>query len=351
MFNMFDLSFPALVEGGLGNSVICAGEKHESCQIFMPTGFDCLDLIRMWFAEASAVSRGRRMRGVLPTQIDRDRKGHLGCVAGWVMVRGKEGVHLHDCANFPLEERTRTRMFKISPENWWRCIHAEYWKGTRGVFVVSPASLGLWAERLFTLLHAVDATVDLQDYKRYVKDRNAGLVSADLRAMPGGADLFGMFPPDFVDRMSFVKWDKHSADGLADEGSAANFELDMESCPKRTKETLIRWIKNEFRRNRMPVLLMPQSQGGVAVATVEPGDDVGAQLSNLAKLARIKGKTLDYVLFSTSPELLRDCGPMRLSRREYRSVLKGVDQVLLGVCKGTAWVCFPVRQEKDRDRR
>lgn len=114
---------------------------------------------------------GRRRRGVLPTQIDRDRKGRLGCVAGWVMVRGKEGVLLHDCANFPLEEQTQTRMFKTSPENWWRCIRAEHWKGTCGVFVVSPASLGLWAERLFTLLHAVDATVDLQDYKRSVKER------------------------------------------------------------------------------------------------------------------------------------------------------------------------------------
>lgn len=58
--DMFDLSFPALVERGLGNSVICSGAKHESCQIFVPPGFECLDLIRMWLAEASAVSRGAK---------------------------------------------------------------------------------------------------------------------------------------------------------------------------------------------------------------------------------------------------------------------------------------------------
>lgn len=77
MFKMFDLSFPALVEGGLGNSVICAGEKHESCQIFMPPGFDGLDLIRMWFAEASAVSRGEECAGCFRRKSTATARGIL----------------------------------------------------------------------------------------------------------------------------------------------------------------------------------------------------------------------------------------------------------------------------------
>lgn len=342
---MFDISFPAMVKGGMGNSVICANGKHESCQIFIPNGFECLDLVRRWLAEASAVSQGRRRRGVLPTQIGRNRDGRFGCVAGWVMVRDKKGVHLYDCANCHFEGRVQARMFENSPENWWRCIRAGTRKGDGGVFVISPSSLGAWAERLVTLLHAIDATVDLLDYKQSVKNRNAELVSADLRGMPGGADLFAVFPSDFVDRMLFVMNSKHSADGIADDVFAGDSEFDMGSYPKRSKETLIRWIKREFRRNNSVVFLVPQDQKGVTVVSLKQDEDIGAKLSVAIKVAQIKNKTLDCVLFSTKsilPKLMLKSGPTHLTQEEFRQLLMGGESVLMGVSQGESWVELPI---------
>lgn len=338
---MFDLSFPVMISKQLGNSVLCNDEEHESCQIFLPKKFCVLDLVRMWFHEAKSISSRRRMRAVLPTQVDYDRDGRLGCVAAWIVICDEESAHLYDCANFPFKESSKT--FGRQPNEWWNVIGVERRKGDAGVYQVPLISLKQWANRLFTLLHAADSTIELMKKCREVRVRNAKMIAEDLKQLSGGEKLLKTFPKDFMNRISFIRKSGRGEETVIVAGDAGAYELDEELLPKRSVGELKEWVKGEFRHNKSVFFLLRSSAACASVFMIKCEENLDSILRDVLNDAKLSGRVLDYVAFSVRGELLEmdDGGnPKCLDSKKFWRLLKGVGSILMGTCKGCAWIEF-----------
>ena len=342
---MFDLMIPTMINATYGNSVITFGVGHESCHIHLADGMGVLDLIRMWHEEAKAISCHKRKRGVLPTEIGRDVEGRLGCISGWVLVRDNEHVHIYDCAHIMLPESPET--FEASPQNWWRCIKSSRLKNDVGIIAVPISWLAQWSDRLFTLLNSLDATTDLMEFNQETMRRNFRVLSAALGNVAGGKELVSMFPPDCMRHMVVFLKSGRKGRVLQLASDASRFEFERKLSQDRGVGEFACWTRQQFRRGGIVAFLDARGKGrrNVAVFTLKPCDNLAKVLPALLSGSHLGNEIVDCIALGIRCDLsvLERCnGWTTLSASQFRHFLKNAFCVLLGVCKGTAWVQFPL---------
>lgn len=342
---MFDISIPLMGDGNCGTSVVNFGADYEAFNVYKSEDVKLVDFVRIWQTEADAISRGRRKRGVLPSNIQRDRQGRLGCCAGWLLIREKGVVHVHDqTIGFAWSDDT----FGVLPQNWWRCVSPKY-MGLPGLKKIPVSALHEWSGRLRDLLYALDLSIDCEKYNLEIRETNAGIVKTIINSLPGGNAFYKIFPSDHMEQLGLIgrTCGRHPEVTIGDDGAFYRFD-GLELWPRRDMEQLVWWIEMAFRRGEMVVFLDPHGNTGkgVPLFVLKPGDEIGGVLSAVLEKSRIDSDAIDHVAFCARgvlPDAPLSSGHVILPKVRYRCLLKDADRVLLGICKRTAWAEFPLR--------
>ena len=340
---MFDLSIPLMTDQNSGASVICMGNYSEVATIHKE---DCVridDFVKFWHMEASAIARGARKRGILPTSIVRDGKGRFGCNAGWILIRQGDRVHVYDCSRgFLGDYETCERQ----PSDWWRCIRHRSGKGDKGLRTVPVSSIRDWSERLELFLNATEVMSENAKWYREVRERNSAILADVLGSVDGGMELLSAFPADYMERFRYVIKDTSSHSiGIGKEAGSDSFD-GLEVMPSRSVDELVWWINNVlYFDGGNVVFLMPRRDGtkGVRVMMLRPNDDIENAFPKILAETHLEGKAVDYVVFGTKCDLPKSahCGnPAVLAKKAFLRLLNGVGHVLIGVKNGSAWVEF-----------
>ena len=168
----------------------------------MGEGVEPVDFIKLWGWETNAICRGKRQRGILPTQIERNNVGRWGCTAGWLLFRIGDEIMIWDAATIGFKECRRT--FDLSPMNWWKCVPVgqqrlkSVWRKT------TVASLMAWYDRVLTLQLATVSTHELAYEESKTRMRNKQIVTRALHRFQGGRDLCSIFPVNYIGRMNLI---------------------------------------------------------------------------------------------------------------------------------------------------
>jgi len=341
---MFDITIPMMADENCGASQIIFGEDYEAFSIYKSEDVKIADFVRIWQAEASSISRGRRKRGILPRSIVRDRAGRLGCSACWALFREKDLVHVHDLGIGYLGD---VETFGTSSGNWWRCLSKSYGKWT-GLKTISVESLQEFSERQQNLLHAFDLAADEVVYNQEIKNGNSVLLDGVLKCLSGGSDLYARFPSDYMEHIGLITRHRGRNREIQVSEGAATYQFDgLKIFPHRDIEELAWWVRMAFQHNDVVVFLSSKGNTGtrVPVFVLKPDDNIADVLPVVLEKTRIDNEGVDYVAFcarSELPEVLCNKGHVVLTMAKYRMLLEGVNRVLLGVCKGSAWAEFPL---------
>ena len=344
---MFDIWPPVKVKGKYGNSIIRVGNYHESCQTYMDDGVAPEDFVRLWLSESIEICRGRRKRGILATQIERNHEGKLGCVAGWLIFRIGDSIAIRDGASIGFKECART--FDLPPKDWWRCIRANKQRLDHAWKKVSGAAFRDWCGHLQTLANAMKDTNELVEDELQMKIRNRRNMSLNLNKISGGPELQTRFPADLMDQIRFVcKGVRRHEHKIA--GAAGAYDFTKKLYPERNEEMLAWWMRWQFSRGAAAIVILNPNgalESGVPVHIVHGRDITGADISCFSTRARIAAKAIDRVAFSAMqlPDRLASVKDAVCPLHQFKRLLKSAAEVILGVCDGTAWATFPLNKE------
>ena len=341
---MFYLTPPLMHDAYVGNSIISNDDRTDWCLIRLCDGFTVDNLIGLWRNEADAIFRKRRLKGFLPTQIRRDRSGRLGAVRGIGIVRIKEYVYAFD-------EGELRQTFLQPPHVWWKCIdyRGQIAHNDLNIGPISVASFASWVDALDVLQHAKDVTIDTFRFYHACVGRNYDLVGRCIEVIAGGNELLSIFPPDCISRMECISRYGSGKQKIEINGDIGHCDFCEETYPPRDLKELIWWIDMVFQSGDMVAFLDPHGKAGkgVPIFILKPGDDVASVLPDLLEKSRIDSEAVDHVAFSACcdlPELSQCNGHAVLTKARYRHLLKGANRVLMGVCKGSTWAEFPLRE-------
>ena len=341
---MFDLWPPVKVIGKYGDSVIRVNDCYESCQMYMDDGVSPVDFLRLWKMESSAICSGRRKRGILATQIERNQEGKWGCVAGWLVFRIDDHIAIYDGASIGFKESGKT--FGVIPKDWWRYIRVKRQRLDHAWKKVSVAAFKVWNDRIATLLSATVSTYELNEEECKTKSRNMRIVERAMYEIQGGREIFRLFPSDYMDRMLLIE--KTLGHGSCDMGGPAGVhEFDKQLSLCRNVDMLAGWAKRLLTSLGGGALIflnhINNDRKHVMVSVFRPNVDDEVRLLEILKCVRVLLQGIDYVAFvaTTIPDGCRDeCLSITMTIPRFRCLLGAATNVLLGICNGTAWATF-----------
>ena len=336
---MFDLTPPVFVSKCYGNSIIRIGSHFESCQIYKDKAMSPCDFVKLWLGESSSLCRHMRKLGLLATQVERDEKGRLGCIAGWILLVDDDIVVVHD-ATIGLKEFEYT--FEYPPDEWWRCIKANR-SWLRSDWRMSLKDLIAWNEILNALSHSMVFTKQLIEEERRAVSTNRRLVGTTLSVIQGGSDLYAIFPRDYMKRMRFIGSSVYTDFcGLGGWAGVQSFRSEVAPC--RSVRALSLWVRSQTSIGNGTLVFLRQVSGeGIYCSHVRVKDANEEVLQQMVDDVKLPFQAVDVVAFLTRGNFRGSfSGSGRITKDSFGELLGRATNVILGVCNGTAWVTFPV---------
>ena len=249
-----------------------------------------------------------------------------------------------------VDERIFRKTCVCHPLEWWKCVDSREIKAPRASrWIVSEKAFLAWVYRLESLMHARECVIDNLSYDREIMAKNSKILSKVLSDVAGGREFLSVLPADIMQRLKLIQRNGNRCTGKRIETveNTAIVEFDEELAFPRDNEEVVWWMKRAFTRANIVVFLCPNGRVkiGVPVSLVRSSDDIAKILPEILEKTCTCSEAVDHVAFSArcdNLELKNIGNHMILSRHQFRTLLKDVDRVLIGVHKGMAWAEIPV---------
>ena len=336
---MFDLTPPVNVCGGYGNSIIRVESVYESCLIFLVGGVSVSSLLGLRLQESDAVIRGVRRKGILPTQIDKDNEGHLGCVAGWIILRSDDNILIVDGASIGFGESAKT--FAMKPENWWKCINDNEKRRRSAWKMTSIDAFRNWSERVYALIHSIEATEDLlSDMRRVGRSNRRVLEKAFCMALCGDK-LRSRLPSNVVNLLRFVDGGKGGTANCKIGGRIESYDLKEAITPSRNQRILLWWVGHVASMGCKSVVFLPSVDCASSATMINCDAPIAeSDVNDILSRTRLTSPGVDHVAFASTATYSwgkNDDARCQIPCECVDEMLVGLQSVILGVCNGTAW--------------